>query len=290
VRDQSIIWRMDGNIPATVVPIGTTLDIVAVRDGYCEVLIPERFGGKGERCRIATSVLELLPPKGGAPANRPANDPGPERQKRVIPPSIKPTSNSNPSVQTSSGEPTAAFRGFGRIGFAQFAARQSFEAIFGDARGIAFGGGAQVQFRNGMFIQGSVERLRKTGERVFVMEDTVFPLGIEDTITITPLHLAAGYRMRVGRSIAPYGGGGISFVYLTQTSEFDLPDEKYSKHSRGVNAIGGVEFRIASSISMTGELRYDHFPNALGGGGVSQLFNERNSGGVRTQFKVILGR
>ena len=267
LRDQSIIWRIDSAVPAASVPAGTTLEILAVRDdGYCEVLIPEQFGGRGERGRISRFVLELPPVQDVARGAQPVSD------------------------QSSENEPAAVFRGFGSIGVAQFAARQSFEAVFGEARGFMLGVGAQVRFRSGMFIQGSVDRLRKTGERVVVLDGTIFPLGIENSVTVTPLHLTAGYRMRVGRSIAPYGGGGISFVNLTQTTEFDIPEEQFTNRSRGWNAIGGVEYRVDRSVSIAGELRYEQFATALGSGGVSQLFNEHNLGGLRSQFKVIVGR
>jgi opacity protein-like surface antigen len=271
LRDQSIIWRIDSAVPAASVPAGTTLEILAVRDdGYCEVFIPEQFGGRGERGRISCFVLDLPPgqdvARGAQPSAQPASD------------------------QPSGNEPAAAFRGFGSIGVAQFAARQSFEAVFGEARGMMLGAGAQVRFRNGMFVQGSIDRLSKTGERVVVLDGTIFPLGIENKVTITPLHVTAGYRMRASRSIAPYGGGGISFVNLTQTTEFDLPEEQFTNRSRGWNAIGGVEYRVDRSVSIAAELRYEQFATALGSGGVSQLFNEHNLGGLRTQFKVIVGR
>src|SRR4030095_7451352 len=99
-----------------------------------------------------------------------------------------------------------------------------------------------VRFRTGMFVQGSVDRLSKAGGRVVVLEGTMFPLGIGNRVTITPLHVTAGYRMRAGRSIAPYGGGGISFENLTEKTEFDLPEEESTKRSRGWNAIGGLEY------------------------------------------------
>jgi opacity protein-like surface antigen len=291
LRDQSMIWRIDSAVPAASVPAGTILEVVAVRDdGYAEVLIPEQFGGRGERGRISTFALELLPAQDGARATSPQIDRRPRSQERVTPPGVEPTPGSDRPARTASGESAAAFRGFGSIGLAQFAAGQSFEAIFGDARGFLVGGGAQLRFGNGMFVQGSVDHLSKKGQRVVVLDGTVYPLGIENTVTMMPLHVAAGYRARTARSIVPYGGGGISFVRLTQTTDFDLPDEKYSKVSRGWNAIGGVEFRVARSISMAGELRYEHFSDALGSGGVSQVFNERNLGGMRTQFKVIVGR
>jgi opacity protein-like surface antigen len=289
LRDQSIIWRIDSAVPAASVPAGTTLEIVAVRDdGYCEVLIPEQFGGRGERGRISSFLLESLSGKDLTRGARPGIDRS-ESQRTVTQVGSEPAPDSNRTAQRSS-EPAAAFRGFGSIGVAQFAARQSFEAVFGEARGMMLGAGAQVRFRNGMFVQGSIDRLSKTGERVVVLDGTVFPLGIENTVTITPLHVTAGYRVPAGRSFSPYGGGGVSFVNLTETTEFALPEEKSTRRSRGWNAMGGVEFRLARSMSIAGELRYEQFATALGSGGVSQVFNEHNLGGLRTQFKVIVGR
>lgn len=289
-RDPTIIWRIDGPQPAAIVPIGTSLEVVAVRDGYYEVLIPERFGGMGERGRVLSAALKLTPAQDVVRGVQPDTRKPPARPNRVTPPRSEQTPTSITSAPASSDEPAVAFRGFGSVGVAQFAARQSFEAIFGDARGVLYGAGVQLRLRSGLFIQGSVDRFSRTGERVFVFDDTLFPLGIDNTVTITPLHVTAGYRTRVGRSIAPYGGGGISIAYLKQTTEFDLPDESYQTHGTGFNALGGIEFRISRSVWMAGELRYEHFANLLGSGGVSQLFDEHNLGGMRTQFKMIFGR
>src|SRR5262245_32266311 len=99
-------------------------------------------------------------------------------------------------------------RAYGNIGAASFLAKESFDAVIGSApiagqlRGPWFGAGAQFQSASGAFFEGGVGFFRQTGERVFVNGDTVFPLGIDDTLTIMPITATVGYRFR-GRSIGP---------------------------------------------------------------------------------------
>ena len=86
--------------------------------------------------------------------------------------------------------PFVAVRGVLGAGLTHFISDKTFKAVFGDARGVTWLGAGQLLFRGGMFAEVSVERFRRTGQRVFVFEGNVIPLGIADTVTITPITVA----------------------------------------------------------------------------------------------------
>lgn len=200
------------------------------------------------------------------------------------------------TVQTS--QPSASktrigIRGFVDGGFISLNASQSFQALTGDASGNKVGGGAQVIFANGLFVQFGLERYRKTGSRAFVFDGEVFALGISDTITVAPLTVTGGYRFRQFGRVLPYAGGGIGSYRLREESDFAEAEEIVDERFTGYHVLGGAEFglwrRGRLSISAAGEVEYAGVPNALGTGGISQEFAEDDLGGTTVRFKIHVG-
>src|SRR2546423_1730729 len=70
------------------------------------------------------------------------------------------------------------------------------------------------------FVNASIERFKKTGQRVVVVGNQVFGLGIPDTVTLTPIVGAAGWRF-AHEHVTPYFGGGIGKVLYKEDSSFD---------------------------------------------------------------------
>src|SRR5262249_38319165 len=120
----------------------------------------------------------------------------------ALPPIGPPAPARAPSVQ-----PVTAVRGFGNIGYGWVDAHKSCDAVLGQPGGFFFGGGGEFRFRNRLFVQGSLERFKRTGERAFVLDEEVFKLGIPDEVTVTPLTFTGGYRFP-RRSMTPFVGGG----------------------------------------------------------------------------------
>ena len=58
-----------------------------------------------------------------------------------------------------------------------------------------------------LFVEGAFEQFKKTGQRVVVSDGEVFPLGIEDRVTINPITVTAGYRFRIERDAGVVRGG-----------------------------------------------------------------------------------
>lgn len=92
---------------------------------------------------------------------------------------------------------------FGEVGYTSFlGAADSFEAVLGSSGGFTWGGGLQVAHRSGFFFQFNASYFAADGERVFVSEGDVFPLGIPVDVTVTPLEFTGGYRFVPKRSRA----------------------------------------------------------------------------------------
>lgn len=224
-----------------------------------------------------------LPPERVTPTPRqPAAPPGvaPEPAETPGPP---------PATKTARARPGASLRGLAFVNHSSFTASKTFDAVLGTASGTMFGGGAQVVLPGGVFVQGELERFRKVGQRVFVFEDQVFPLGIKDTVTVTPVTISGGYRYGRFPRLMPYGGAGIGWHLFEETSDFAEADENIRSWTRGYHALAGVEFRVWRWIGAALETRYTWVPDAFDGG-VAASFSETDLGGSSIRAKLIIGR
>jgi opacity protein-like surface antigen len=264
VRNDTIVWRLDAAIPVGKVQAGMVLEVVRSLGAFVEVIIPADLGGHGETGRVTRTAIEVIGP----------------------PPQPRTQSAARPSFV----EPKIGLRWFGQAGVAVPDARDSFKADMGRAYGFAFGGGAQVRFHNGLFVEASFDQFRKTGERVFVFDGTVFPLGIPDTVTIRPLVFSAGYRFSRTRPRVPYVGGGIGTFQLIERTPFSDQSEEVRERYIGYRVLGGIEFRRGRRLAAAIEGAYTQVPDSLGIGGVSQVFREHDLGGFDARVKVLFGR
>jgi len=284
-EDNTPIWRVDGAVIATTVPAGTTLDVVGNNGTgtFLKVIIPEQFGGHGEVGLIAASSIVLV--RGTQPPLRRGSmvEPSP-----VVPEARRPSSP--PPTPRERSESGMAVRGFGQAGLTLLSAQESFRIVADQAYAFAFGGGAQLRFRNGVFVEGSLDQFRKTGERVFIYDGTAFPLGIPNTVTVRPLLFTAGYRFGSTGPIVPYLGGGLGLFHLTERTPFTEEGEGIDEKHTGYRVSGGIEFHSSRWIGTAIEGTYTRVPDSLGGGGVSQLVGERDLGGFEFRVKVLLGR
>ena len=80
----------------------------------------------------------------------------------------------------------ASFRGFFVFTEQNFAAKTTFQAVFGQSVEPFYGGGFQVTTPGGVFVEFGVTRFKKTGQRAFVNNGQAYPLVIPLTATITP--------------------------------------------------------------------------------------------------------
>jgi len=197
------------------------------------------------------------------------------------------------AAQTSSEDtPALSLRPFFMASGEQFAAKNSFEAVFGQSMEPFLGGGLQLVDRGGVFIELTASRFKKTGQRAFRANNQNFGLGIPLTATITPLEVAGGYRFRLPGSprLVPYVGAGISSYGYKETSEFSDASENVDTRHTGYLAVGGAEFRLHRWIGVSVDAQYTHVLGILGTGGISQDAGEKDLGGIAARVKVLIGR
>ena len=186
--------------------------------------------------------------------------------------------------------PTAPFsvRGEAIVGYEHLLASQTFKAVFGTANVPIYGGGVDVGLWQHVFVRVDATRFKKTGERAFEVNGIVSRLGIPLTVTITPLTVAAGYRGDLTRTLALYGGGGGgSWSYSEKT---DDPTETVSFRKSGFLVLGGAEWRLQKYVAVGFEGQYASVASAIGSGGISEQFNEKDLGGASAVVRVIVGR
>jgi hypothetical protein len=179
-------------------------------------------------------------------------------------------------------------RGFGQFSGTLFTANDSFDAIFDSSFGLSYGGGGQVVFGNGLFVQGSVERFEDTGVRIIVSDAEVFRTDIENTVTVTPILGTIGYRdPRPGR-ISGYVGGGVGWHMLKEESP--ALAAAYDEGHIGYHVLGGAEFRLAPWLWLAGEVQWASVPDSIGDPGLGSAFDEHDLGGTTFRVKVLVGK
>lgn len=181
-------------------------------------------------------------------------------------------------------------RGFGQAGGTLFTAKDSFETILGSALGVMYGGGGQVGFPNGAFVQVGVTRFRKTGSRVLASGSQLFILDLPHVVTVTPIEVTAGFRGARTGGVYPYVGAGGGWHVFSEESP-GVQDEVEADEGRvGYHVLGGVEYPLARWLWLAGEVRWAKVPGLLGDTGVSAVFEEDDLGGTAFMFKILVGR
>jgi opacity protein-like surface antigen len=183
--------------------------------------------------------------------------------------------------------PIVSLRPFFMVEGENFTARQTFESIFGSAIQPYWGGGLSVALKNGLFVDVTASRFKKTGERAFFFNGQGFRLGIPLNVTLTPLEVSAGGRFRVTPTIYPYVGAGVGTYRYQETSQ---GDDAFEVRHTGYLVTGGVEVRVGRWVGLSGDVQYTRIPGIIGTGGVSQQASEDDLGGVSGRFRVIIGR
>jgi len=279
IRDQATIWRPNFAIAAAVVAKGTEL-VVTGRQGMWYIVYLPSPPNTRQTGLIAENVVE---PVGGTPPASRTVTPADAQGRGGS--TTQPRPSTTPPARPPAGP--VGLRAFGQVGYGWQTARDTFDALFGSPGGIWFGGGGDYSFRSGLFIDGSVDFSRRTGSRVFVYNDEVFDLGIDETVTMVPVMGTVGYRF-TRRGAMPYIGGGIGSLIYKETSEFATGDEDVSRQLLSYHALGGVEWRTSRRMSIAVEVQYSHVPDDLEGG-LGEAFDEHDLGGVQVRGKLLFG-
>jgi len=187
--------------------------------------------------------------------------------------------------------PRISLRPFVAVSEESFAAKNTFDAVFGTSHEPLWGGGLQVTERDRFYVELGASRFRQTGQRAFRTSDgQVFRLGIPLTATLTPLELTGGYRYRRWRHVIPYGGVGVGWYRYKESSSFAADGENVDTRKTGAVVEGGAEIRLHRWVGVAVDARYTHVPGILGTAGISKDAGENDLGGVAARLKVIVGR
>jgi hypothetical protein len=183
--------------------------------------------------------------------------------------------------------------GYAMVGQFNFAASESFDAILGTSSGTIFGGGATVGLPlGGLFVDIGAWQYSASGERALVVDGEVIPLGIPVDVTIVPVEISAGWKFRIRQlpKLIPYVAGGYSSFSYKETSSFAGTDEEADDRFGGYHLRGGAEFKLTAWLGVAGEMTWTTVPDGLGGGGVSNEFNETDLGGTSFRARITIGR
>jgi len=280
--------------PLRTLPAGAVVVITQTQGDWFQVSFEDAQYGRRTGW-IQRKFVSTPTPMQGPPPELPP--PGTKGQPRP------PVKGGKPIVRRSNAP---AYRVFVSYSMDKAASPKSFDAITGSDRVQWFGGGVQgLRLWHDLFVEGSVEHNTSTGERVFVFNDQVFPLGIPLKLSMTPVDMVAGWRLPLSRTrprpgvppsrvgierLAAYAGGGATLLKYKETSDFADADENIDKWYPGLVVFGGAEVTVARSVHVRGEVRYRQVNDVLGAGGVSKQFGETKFGGVGVQIKVAFGQ
>jgi opacity protein-like surface antigen len=177
-------------------------------------------------------------------------------------------------------------------GYATLAASQSADTVFGSSGGFTLGGSAQYAFKKGIFVRGDYRHFGKTGEKVF-LEDAnspAFPLGFPLTVSINSIDILGGWRFKLGGKkpsrVVPYLAAGLVISSYHEESTVAELVEKNDQTKPGFQLLGGLEGRAFGKFTLAAEAAYAIVPNAIGVGGVSQIYGEDDIGGFRVMGRV----
>jgi hypothetical protein len=296
--DKASLWRAGFTTMVSVVGEDQVLEVVGRQGEWLEVVVPA--GSSQDRrtalisIRQVTLVSGTLPPDGttsaATPGSRPGLPPLPSPGQRpgfAAPPSQQPLGQAARPGAPRPGLDTG-LRGFADVSYHFFTAKDTFKAVLDQPGGPFFGGGAEFRFSNGLFVQAATRWFKKTGERVFVLDDEVFPLGIEDEVTVAPTEFTGGWRFRSAGAIG-YVGGGAGIYRFKETSEFEDPLEKVDEQFTSYHILAGAEFRTRGWLAGAVEVQYTTVPDSLTGS-LADLYDEHDLGGFDVRFKIVIGR
>ncbi len=180
-------------------------------------------------------------------------------------------------------------RGFGMVAQNWLAAGSTFQAVLGSSQATELGGGLSVT-EGSYFLDVSARWFARDGERVFVRNGQVYPLGIDTSVTMTPLDVTIGYRFRPFGRLRPYAGGGYTRLRYEETADFAGSGDDVSESFNGFHVVGGGEWRFGRLVGVATEVAWTRIANAIGDGGASQAFDEDDLGGTSVRLKLVIGR
>lgn len=190
------------------------------------------------------------------------------------------------SARAQTTSPVGVRAWFG-LDFNTMSASDSFDAVLGSAQLLGFGGGADVTVWKNAFARVSFSRAKKDGERAVIFNREVIPIGVPITVSYTPIEIGGGWQFPLAGGVRPYAGAGLFRLRYKEESDFGVPDDSVDLSKNGYVVFGGVEVPVWQYVIVGGEAQFRSVPDAIGTGGVSRDFEEKNLGGFT--LRVLFG-
>ncbi|MBP6705175.1 MAG: hypothetical protein KA385_16810 [Vicinamibacteria bacterium] len=165
------------------------------------------------------------------------------------------------------------------------------KAIFDQKRGIGVGGG--ITYDRGSRWRFGIDgrRISREGERAFAFDRTseAFRLGHPLTFTMTQGVASAAFRFGKIGPISPYLGVGVGMASWKEQSNIAGLIEKASGTSALFEGRLGLE-RQQGPVRIGVEGGITIVPNAIGVGGISQTYEEKDLGGLFVVVRLGFSR
>lgn len=168
------------------------------------------------------------------------------------------------------------------------AARQSAIAVFGSSGGATYGGALRFVHKKGFYVTAGARYWSEKGQRVFLPSATgvISHLGFPLTVRLLPITGTLGFRFRHPRALVPYVGVGGGVTQYHEESDV-TGDVRTQSRSIGT-FLGelGVEYG-KGPLRIAVEGRYSAVKDAVGVGGVSKVYGEKDLGGWTVLGKIV---
>jgi opacity protein-like surface antigen len=167
-------------------------------------------------------------------------------------------------------------------------ASRSADAVFGGSGGFMAGALVRFDVSERFFVGAGARVFKREGERVFVADpdSEPFPLGHPLDIRLLPFYGFAGYRFRPGAQFSPYLAVGAGATSFRETSEVGGLEEEESTTKAHGQVMAGFEYG-RGSVRFGVELGYSFVPDAVGLGGVTEVYGEDDLGGFSAMGRVV---
>jgi opacity protein-like surface antigen len=166
--------------------------------------------------------------------------------------------------------------------------RQSAIAIFGSSGGATYGGSLRYVHKSAFYASAAALYWSEKGERVFLpsASGAVSHLGFPLSVRIVPITATVGYRFRNAHALVPYLGVGGGVTQYHEESDVTGDVETQSRSNGTFVLEGGLEYG-KGPLRVAAEGRYSAVKDAVGLGGVSKVYGERDLGGWTVLGKLV---
>jgi len=165
------------------------------------------------------------------------------------------------------------------------------KAIFGTKQGIGLGLGVSYDRASSWRFGLDARRIRREGERAFALDRTseAFRLGHPLTLTLTEGVASASYRFGEVGPIAPYVTMGGGVAWWKESSNIAGLIENARGSAFLFEARLGLE-RQQGALRLALEGGITMIPNAVGVGGISKVYEEKDLGGLFVVTRIGFSR